>query len=903
MTDPEAQRQWHCLSPLEAAARLDSSESGLSSEEAGRRLVSYGTNALPLPRLPGFPRLFLRQFISPLIYVLLAAMLVSLIVGKIADATFIGLILLVNALIGALQEYHAHRSAQALRKLMVSRARLLRDGETCEIAAEELVPGDLVMLTSGDRVPADLRLLDSTGLEVDESVLTGESLPVFKDSGALCDADTPVAERLNQCFAGSLVTSGRGRGLVTATGLHTEMGKLSLSLESVEAAKPPLFQRIERFSKKLTIALLATVALLAVLELARDTPPLVIFMTAVALAVSAIPEGLPMALTVVLSIGTRRMVKRHVIVRKLVAVESLGSCTVIAADKTGTLTENQLTARELSFCDGGSFTIDGGSLPLEKDPPQETDVLVARLSRVAALCNEAELHPLEDGQWHSSGDAVDQALLVMAHKTGHARRKLLHTYPLQAQIHYEPALGFAATLHGVSGGDGEHQLVCVKGALEKLLPMCDRMATAEGDQSIDGEQALAAMRRLAERGARVLAFAEGNLRAREEFSAEQLKGLTLLGLVAMFDPLRREAAEAVAQCREAGIRVCMLTGDHPHTALSIARELELADEQEVAVTGAELERAEGAGPEAVDALTADTRVYARVSPEQKLTIVQSLQRQGEFVAVTGDGVNDAPALNSAHVGVAMGQRGTEVAKESADLLLTDDNFASVVAGVEEGRIAYRNIRKVIFFLISTGAAEVVLFVLTTAFGLPLPLTPVQLLWLNLVTNSVQSIGLALEPGEGDEMQRPPRPPKESLFDPLMLRRVITSGLVMGGLAFGCFYWLLEQGWSVELARNSVLLLMVLFENVQVFNSRSESRSIFRQPFFSNPVLLLGTLAAQGIHILSMYSPLMQEVLGVSPVSVKQWLLLLAVALLQVAAMELLLIFSSSGSHQSRRKLA
>ena len=903
MIDIEAERQWACLPPDEVASLLHSGEAGLSSEEAKRRRVSYGSNTLPLPRLPGFPSLLLRQFISPLIYVLLAAMLVSLSVGKIADASFIGLILLANALIGALQEYHAHRSAQALRKLMVSRARLLRDGQTCEIPAEELVPGDLVMLTSGDRVPADLRLLDSTGLEVDESVLTGESLPVLKDCGALCNADTPVAERLNQCFAGSLVTSGRGRGLVTATGLHTEMGKLSLSLGSVEAVKPPLFQRIERFSKKLTIALLATVALLAALELARDTPPLVIFMTAVALAVSAIPEGLPMALTVVLSIGTRRMVKRHVIVRKLVAVESLGSCTVIAADKTGTLTENQLTARELAFCDGGSFTIDGGSLPMEKEPAAETNLLVARLFRVAALCNEADLHPLENGQWHSSGDAVDQALLVMAHKTGHARRKLLRSHPLLAQIHYEPALGFAATLHGDPEGDGQSQLVCVKGALEKLLPMCDRMATADGEQALDAGIALAAMRGLAERGARVLAFAEGTWREGEGFSAQQLKGLSLLGLVAMFDPLRKEAAQAVAQCRAAGIRVCMLTGDHPHTALSIARELELADEQERAVTGTELERAEGAGPQAVDALTAGTRVYARVSPEQKLTIVQSLQRQGEFVAVTGDGVNDAPALNSAHVGVAMGQRGTEVAKESADLLLTDDNFASVVAGVEEGRIAYRNIRKVIFFLISTGAAEVVLFVLTTAFGLPLPLTPVQLLWLNLVTNSVQSIGLALEPGEGDEMQRPPRPPKESLFDPLMLRRVVTSGLVMGGLAFGCFYWLLEQGWSVELARNSVLLLMVLFENVQVFNSRSESRSIFRQPFFSNPVLLLGTLAAQGIHILSMYSPLMQGVLGVSPVGVEQWLLLLAVALLQLAAMELLLRFSGNRSHQRQRKLA
>ena len=896
MTDSDDERQWHCLSPAEVAVRLDSGDEGLSSTEAERRLASYGTNALPLPRLPGFPRLFLRQFISPLIYVLLAAMLVSVVVGKLADATFIGLILLLNALIGALQEYHAHRSAQALRQLMVSHARVVRDGEVCELATEELVPGDLVSLTSGDRVPADLRLLESTALEVGESVLTGESLPVFKDATALCDADAPVAERVNQCFAGSLVATGRGRGLVIATGLHTEMGKLSLSLESAEAAKPPLFQRIERFSKKLTLALLATVALLAAIELARDTPPLVIFMTVVALAVSAIPEGLPMALTVVLSIGTRRMVKRHVIVRKLVAVESLGSCTVIAADKTGTLTENQLTAREVSLCDGETFPIDGGSLPASNDPPANDSAVMARIARVAALCNEAELHPLENGEWHSSGDAVDQALLVMAHKCGFTRHQLLAEHPLLHQIHYEPELGFAATLHS----DGADRLVCVKGALEKLLPMCDRMTAADGDTTLDGQQVQAQMQRLAERGARVLALAEGSGGDTGNFAPEQLRGLCLLGLVAMFDPLRPEASQAVAECRGAGIKVCMVTGDHPHTATSIARELKLADEGESAVTGMELAQAESAGELAVDALTAGARVYARVSPEQKLTIVQSLQRQGEFVAVTGDGVNDAPALNAAHVGVAMGRRGTEVAKESADLLLTDDNFASVVAGVEEGRIAYQNIRKVIFFLISTGAAEVVLFVLTTAFGLPLPLTPVQLLWLNLVTSSVQGVGLALEPGEGDEMDRPPRPPRESLFNPLMLRRVIVSGLVMGGLAFGCFHWLLQHGWQVEAARNSVLLLMVLFENVQVFNSRSETHSIFQHPLFSNPVLLLGTLAAQGIHILTLYSPLMQGVLGVAPVSAGLWVALLAVALLQLLAMELLLLYSKWRGHSLRR---
>ncbi|WP_226648269.1 cation-translocating P-type ATPase [Microbulbifer variabilis] len=877
MADTDLQALWHCLSAKEAAKRLESSYEGLSTGESRRRRLIYGLNILPTPKTPSFLRLFLRQFASPLIYVLLAAMGVSLMVGKLADATFIGLVLLINALIGALQEFHAHLSAKALRKLMVIPARVIREGKVLEVPSEELMPGDLVLLESGDRVPADLRLWQSNNLEVDESVLTGESLPVNKDSNLLCHTETPVADRLNLCFAGSLVASGRGRGWITATGLSTEMGKLSLSMESIEAVKPPLFQRIERFSKKLTIALLITVAILAVIELARGTPLLLIFMTAVALAVSAIPEGLPMALTVVLSIGTRRMVRRHVIVRKLVAIESLGSCTVIAVDKTGTLTQNCLAARDVVFLDNRKLVRVDGS------PSQDKGLL--RLCRVAALCNEAEVYRANDGQWQGTGDAVDQALLVMTNKCVEDPCELLRRHSLLAQIHYEPALGYAASLHV----DDTGQLVCVKGALEKLLPMCSHMATSAGDILLDSEIALTKLKQLAEQGDRVLAFAEGRTNGRNQIAPEQLYSLCLLGLVGMVDPLRPEAAQAVTECQRAGIHVCMLTGDHPHTALSIARELNLVGDKDEAVCGTELAKAESEGDKAIDALTAGARVYARVSPEQKLTIVQSLQRQGEFVAVTGDGVNDAPALNSAHVGIAMGLHGTEVAKESSDLLLTDDNFASIVAGVEEGRIAYRNIRKVIFFLISTGAAELVLFILSAVFSVPLPLTPVQLLWLNLVTNSVQSIGLALEPGEGDEMRRPPRPSYEPLLDSLMLRRVITSGLVMGGIAFGCFLAQLKLGWQLELARNSVLLLMVLFENVQVINSRSETRSIFRQAFFSNPLLLLGTLAAQGIHILSMYSPLMQNVLGVSPVSLTLWVELLMLALLQLLAMELLLL--------------
>ncbi len=883
MNDAHRTIYWHTLTPDQATKALGTADNGLSSSEAHHRLLHYGRNCLPSPKPPAFWRVLLRQFISPFIYVLLVAMVVSLAVAQFADALFIGVILLVNALIGALQEHHAQHSAEALRKLLVSQARVERDGKVQELPVEQLVPGDCVLLASGDRVPADLRLLVARGLEVDESFLTGESLAVDKCSDDVVATDTPVAERINQVFAGSLVTSGRARGLVVATGANTEVGRLASGLSSAESAKPPLFQRIERFSKNLTFALLTVIALLALLELTRGTSLLVVFMTVAALAVAAIPEGLPVALTIVLSVGMRRMVKRHVIVRKLVAVESLGSCTVIAADKTGTLTRNELAVRDVVFADGHGFRVDGDGLGPEGqfidrhgDAAPGDRQRLARLVRVAVLCNEAELHQDRDaGTWHGSGDTVDQALLALAHKAGCTATTLLATHPLQGHIHYEPEQGFAATLHR---DPDNSDLVCIKGALETLLPMCNRMAGANGDLPLDHNAVTREMQLLAQQGTRVLALADGKWPDRKPFVPEQLGNLCLIGLVAMMDPLRPEAFDAVARCRAAGVKVCMLTGDHPHTALSIARQLQLADDNAAVVTGAELAHAEAKGDAAVDALTSTTQIYARVAPEQKLAIVKSLTRQGEFVAVTGDGVNDAPALNAAHVGVAMGKRGTDVAREAADLLLIDDNFSSVVAGLEEGRVAYQNIRKVVFFLISTGAAEVFLFVLAAAFAMPLPLTAVQLLWLNLVTSGMQHISLALEPAEGDEMHKPPRPPKEPLFNRLMINRVAISALVMGGLSFICFYWLTSHGVAEASARNSTLLLMVLFENVQTFNSRSETRSLFRHSLANTSFLIMAVLAAQTLHIVAMYMPLLQGILDIAPVTITHWVSLLAIAL-------------------------
>ena len=880
----------HALSADEALAELDSSLRGLSQAEAARRLERYGRNALPRARSPGVAVVFVRQFKSPLIYVLLVAGFVSLLLQDWSDAGFIFAVLVLNAAIGTFQEYSAERSAEALRELATPRARVERDGATREINAEEVVPGDVVLLESGAKVPADLRLLSEHSLAIDESLLTGESLPIGKRAVAVLPPESATGDRVNMAFAGAMVTAGRGRGVVVASGLDTVLGRIAESVLGKRPPKPPLLLRMERFTQVIAVAVGVASVLVAAVALARGATLAEVFVLAVALAVSAIPEGLPVALTVALAVGMKRMARRNVIVRRLVAVEALGSCTHIASDKTGTLTVNQLTVRRLQFPDQPQWELTGegivpeGTIVLPQGASATgRETMLERLCRAAVLANEGVLSAREDG-WVAHGDTVDVALLVMAHKLGVAAGALEGLAPQLAAIPYESDQRFAASLNRFPDANR----ASVKGAVETVLDMCARMASAEGEVALDANLVRGQQRALAEQGYRVLAIAEGplTLQAYESFSREHLAGLTFLGLVAMSDPPRPEARSAVEACGNAGIEVSMVTGDHPVTALAVARDLALAQDPEDVVTGRELAEATAEGPHAFDKLTAQARVFARVEPQQKLAIVESLQRNGHFVAVTGDGVNDAPALRVAQVGVAMGEAGTDVARETADLIVTDDNFASIVAGIEEGRIAYGNVRKVIFLLISTGAAEIVLFALALAANVPLPLVAVQLLWLNLVTNGIQDVALAFEPAEGGELARPPRPPNERIFNRLMVERVALSALVIGALAFGAYQWMLAQGYSLDQARNGTLLLMVLFENVQAFNSRSETRSALDHNPLRNPLLFFGTLGAQLIHIGAMYTPGLREVLGVQPIALAEWaeLLLLALALLAVMEM-------------------
>lgn len=880
VNDPAGQGvAWHALSEGEVLAKLEASWDGLTEAQAQVRRREFGRNLLPAQRPPTLAAIFLRNILSPLIYILLAAGVVALLLGDLTDAGFILAVVLLDAGLGTVQEWNAERSAASLRQLLRVVARVRRNGALAEIPAEELVPGDQVLLESGMRVPADLRLLQANSLSVDAALLTGESVPVATTAQPL-GAGLGLADRRNMAFAGSAVASGRGVGFVVATGAWTEVGKIAGSLAAAATAKSPLVIRIERFSRDISWAVLVACAVLGGVAYSRGMPLLEVFYMAVALAVSAVPEGLPVAMTVALSIATRRMARRNVIVRQLTAVEGLGSCTYIASDKTGTLTANKQTVKAVWLPGGERVRLEHAKIAVAEAVRER----LSRLVRISAIGNEATAR--KAGRlWHFSGDAVDVAFWELAVKLGLDPAALGREVAILGEIPFESERAYAAKLFE---DDGAMQ-VAVKGAPEVVLARCANMLTGSGVAPLDRPRLELELAALTRSGLRVMAIAEAAVAKTPEagsFGESDLPPLVLLGFAGLMDPPRHGAKEAVAKCRQAGIQVAMVTGDHPLTALAVAREVGIAESESEVLTGAQL--AELGSPEVplfLDAVGA-ARVFARVSPMQKLEIVDALVKLGHFVAVTGDGVNDAPALKRAHIGVAMGS-GTDVTQETAAIIIADDKFASIEAGVEEGRFAYDNIRKVAYLLVSTGAAEVALFVLALLGGTPLPLLPVQVLWLNLVTNGVQDVALAFESGEPGAMKRPPRPPTEGLFNRLMIQQTALSGAVIGVVAFLDFYWLTARwGLGAVQARNHLLLLMVLMENFHVFNCRSEYTSVFRIPLRRNRMLVAGVAIAQGIHLLAMHFPPAQRVLQVAPIPLREELLPLALAASVLVAMEL-----------------
>ncbi len=873
---------WHSLGGDEVERRLETGGHGLTDADAAARRSRYGANQLEdEPPTPPWV-VFVRQFRSPLIFILLAALAVTVLLGEHLDAAVIAAVLVLNAVIGFTQERKAENAVLALMQLVVPHARVIRDGRDEEIDSRDLVPGDVVLLESGARIPADLRLVGTNALQIDESLLTGESVSVSKTIEPV-PPGAQLADRSCMAYTGATVTAGRGRGVVVATGSSTELGAIAGLMRSETVAATPLQRRMDHFARIIGIAVGLAAVLAFVSGVALGEPVEDMFLVAVALAVSAVPEGLPVAVTITLAVGVRRMARRNAIVRRLPAVETLGSTTVIGSDKTGTLTENRMTVEEI-WTPGHRYTLAGG-VPdgefLEGDEPAAIgdhrglhETLLA-----GVLTNEADLYWTDD-DLRTTGDPTEVALLLSALTVALEPGDVRTAYPVFADIPFEPTQQYSASIRIRK----DEYTMFVKGAPERVLGMCSQMLTDEGPVPLDAEAIADAARNMAARGQRVLGFARrtfADLLDDPDDVAEP-DGLVFVGLQAMIDPPRAGVADSIAACRAAGIRVVMITGDHVDTARAIATQLGIASNND-ALTGAELAELDD---DALADLVDHVSVYARVSPEGKLRIVRALQARGEIVAVTGDGVNDAPALKAAEIGIAMGDKGTDVAREASEMVLADDNFVSITAAVEEGRVTFDNIRKVTFFLVSTGAAEITAILVAVWLQWPLILLPAQLLWLNLVTNGVQDVALAFEPAERGVLRRPPRQPGGGVLDRLMWERVVLAGLVMGAGMLAMFRWELDTTDSLVAAQTVALTTMVVFQVFQAGNSRSETESVFRRSPWSNKLLFVATIAALGIHVAALYFPPTQYVLRVEPIGLGAWVRIVAVATSILVAMEL-----------------
>ncbi len=883
--------QWHALAPEIALEAHGTSADGLSTREAEARLAAAGPNRLPAAPKPGLARRFLRQFHNLLIYVLLAAAGLSLALGHAVDAGVILAVVLVNAVIGFVQEGRAEGALDAIRGMIDPRASVLRDGRRVTIPADRVVPGDVVLVEAGDRVPADLRLLRARNLRIDEAILTGESVAVEKSLGAVA-ADAPLGDRRSMAFSGSFVVAGQGRGVAVATGPGTELGRISALIGAVETLKTPLIRQMDRFARTLTLVILGIAGLAFVFALGvRDYPLAEAFMAVVGLAVAAIPEGLPAIMTITLAIGVERMAARNAIIRRLPAVETLGSVSVICSDKTGTLTRNEMTAQHVVTADGRCEVTGAGYDPggafrtLGQDIDPAAHPVLLELVRAGLLCNDAELRQTEAG-WIVDGDPMEGALVALAMKAGLDPDLERRRTPRADEIPFESQHRFMATLHHSHADDtpGEVSFALIKGAPERVLAMCAAERRAEGDRLINAAAWHGEADELAARGQRVLAVAVKPAGAGQRDLAfpDVAEGAVMLGFVGFIDPPREEAAAAVRACRSAGIRVAMITGDHAVTAREIARQLGLAEAPR-ALAGRELDRL---GPDGLVAAAADTTVFARTSPEHKLRLVEALQAGGHTVAMTGDGVNDAPALKRADVGVAMGGKGTEAAKEAAEMVLADDNFASIVAAVREGRTVYDNLMKVIAWTLPTNGGEALTILAAIALGLALPITPVQILWINMITAVALGLTLAFEPTEPGTMARPPRPADRPVLTGVLLWRIGFVSALFVAAAFGMYYWAATRGLPVETARTLVVNTIVVMEIAYLFSVRvGHGPSLTWRGLLGTPAVLLGVAVVVLGQLALTYAPVMQAVFDTRPIGLADALAVLGAGILLLLVVE------------------
>ncbi len=883
--------RWHHLPTAEAAALLDSNlESGLESHDIEARRRKHGPNRMAARSRRSAWLRFLLQFHQPLIYILLVSALVTTLLGKWVDAAVIFAVTVANAIIGYLQEAKAEKAIDALSRMVVTEATVRRSGGKLRIPSDEIVPGDIVLLQSGDKVPADLRLTAIRNLQIEEAALTGESVPAAKQDDPL-PADTILAERSNLAFTGTLVTYGQGEGVVVATACHTELGRIAGMIDDAEALQTPLTRKLAHFSRLVLYAILALAAVTFAIGLARGGSWPDMFMAAIALAVGAIPEGLPAAVTITLAIGVMRMARQNAIIRNLPAVETLGSTTVICSDKTGTLTQNQMTVREihaggrLYHVTGSGYGSEGAIRFEEQAVVIGENVALVETLGAGLLCNDSRLVREEDGSTGVQGDPTEAALIVAARKGGLSEHELESRLPRLETIPFESEYKYMATLHG--GGD-EPKTIYIKGAVEAIVERCSQALDGSGRPvPVEPGHVLRDAEAMAARGLRVLAFARREMpAAHDELEHEHVgAGLTFLGLQGKLDPPRPEAIAAVAKCRTAGIRVKMITGDHILTARAIAAKIGLADGDEItAFTGRELERMDD--KELADAAERAS-VFARVAPEQKLRLVKALQSRGHIVAMTGDGVNDAPALKQADIGIAMGITGTDVAKEAADMILTDDDFASIEAAVEEGRGVFDNLSKFITWILPTSAGLALILLVAILLGIPLPLLPTQLLWINLVTALLLGLVLVMEPKEADIMSRPPRDPARPLLTFTLLMRTGLVTLISLVGSFSLFWWETGQaGSTLEEARSAVVNVIVMVQTCYVLNCRCRTRSMFVIGLFSNRWLVAGIAATWLAQAAFTYLPVMNRLFHTAPVRAEAWLYIAATGAVTFAAVEL-----------------
>lgn len=820
---------------------FETSEKGLTKEKAQNNLIKYGKNELPKKKQDSILKLFISQFENPIEIILVVTVILSFIAGEVIDGIALIFIILVDVIMGTYEEWKARKDADALVNMIKATSKVIRDGKEIIIDSSDVVVGDIMLLESGDKISADARIIECHNFQVDESALTGESVNVYKNNDVL-EEDIALAERKNMVYAGTAVTTGRAKAIVVATAIHTEIGHIADKVTNTKEEKSPLTIRIEKFSKQISVIIVIIAIITTVVLLVKGYPVSEIFLCVIALSVSAMPEGLPLALTMALTIASKRMAKKNVIVKKLNAVESLGSCTVIASDKTGTLTVNEQTAKEIVLKDGSVYTISGTGYNGEGkvSPVLEADIKGAEyIAMLGAINNEAHLEKKGE-KWESFGDSIDIAFLSLAEKLKiKDRPKVIESIPYESENQYSAVF---------YQQDGETRCT-VKGSLEKVMEFSeyDLKYTKQNEE-------------LTGRGYRVIAIADGKVKGTKK---SDIKNLDFVGCVAFIDPIRKEVKDSLKECSNAGIKVVMVTGDHPLTAFAIAKDLGLCTKESEVATGKDIEKYRNMGEKEFDKFVSCIRVFSRVTPIDKLDIVESFKRQGEFVAVTGDGVNDAPAIRAANIGIAMGS-GTDVAKETASMIVTDDNFTSIVSGVKEGRTAYSNIRKITLFLLGCGFAEVCFFLLSIAFGYDIPLLAIQLLWLNIVTDGLQDVALSFEKAEDNIMKEKPRDTKESLFSKDLMIEVGILGVTISAVVFGTWKYMMDRNVDIVFARAVIMMLMVFIQNINVLNCRSEKRTVFKESLLDNPFIIITVLGSIFLQIIMAEVPITAMFLKVTP---------------------------------------